>query len=92
MLKKKGMWWVKQEMDLNLKDDWRWELRCIDTGYYDAKVRWIFNLKKIRKMSNVPVIMLSARQEEYDKLYGFELGIDDYVTKPFSTKRIDGKN
>lgn len=45
-------------------------------------------LKKIRKMSNVPVIMLSARQEEYDKLYGFELGIDDYVTKPFSTKEL----
>lgn len=45
-------------------------------------------LKKIRKVSNVPVIMLSARQEEYDKLLGFELGIDDYVTKPFSVKEL----
>ena len=39
--------------------------------------------KEIRKKSNVPIIMLSARSEEYDKLYGFDLGIDDYVTKPF---------
>lgn len=40
--------------------------------------------KEIRKMKDVPVIMLSARGEEYDKLFGFELGIDDYVVKPFS--------
>ena len=43
-------------------------------------------VKEIRKISQVPVIMLSARSEEYDKLYGFDLGIDDYVTKPFSMK------
>ena len=40
--------------------------------------------KEIRKYKNIPVIMLSARGEEYDKLFGFELGIDDYVVKPFS--------
>ena len=39
--------------------------------------------KQIRKMKNVPIIMLSARQEEYDKLFGFDLGIDDYVVKTF---------
>ncbi|GKX65383.1 response regulator transcription factor [Inconstantimicrobium mannanitabidum] len=44
--------------------------------------------KEIRKSSNTPVIMLSARGEEYDKLHGFELGIDDYVVKPFSPKEL----
>jgi DNA-binding response OmpR family regulator len=45
-------------------------------------------IKEIRKHKNTPVIVLSARNEEYDKLYGFDLGIDDYVTKPFSTKEL----
>lgn len=45
-------------------------------------------VKEIRKISQVPVIMLSARSEEYDKLYGFDLGVDDYVTKPFSPKEL----
>lgn len=45
-------------------------------------------IKEIRKMSNTPVIMLSARGEEYDKLFGFEIGVDDYVTKPFSPKEL----
>ena len=40
--------------------------------------------KEIRKIKDIPIIMLSARSEEYDKLFGFELGIDDYVVKPFS--------
>lgn len=44
--------------------------------------------KEIRKESDVPIIMMSARSEEYDKLFGFELGIDDYVTKPFSPKEL----
>ncbi len=44
--------------------------------------------KEIKKMKDVPVIMLSARVEEHDKLTGFELGIDDYVTKPFSPKEL----
>ncbi len=43
---------------------------------------------EIRKTSDVPVIMLSARGEEYDKVLGFEVGIDDYVVKPFSSKEI----
>ena len=45
-------------------------------------------VKEIRKTSAVPVIMISARGEEYDKVLGFELGIDDYVVKPFSSKEI----
>ena len=44
--------------------------------------------KEIKKEKDVPVIMMSARGEEYDKLFGFELGIDDYVTKPFSPKEL----
>ena len=44
--------------------------------------------REIRKTSDVPIIMLSARSEEYDKLFGFELGIDDYVVKPFSPKEL----
>ena len=44
--------------------------------------------KQIKNIDQVPVIMLSARQEEYDKLFGFELGVDDYVTKPFSPKEL----
>lgn len=45
-------------------------------------------VSKIREFSNVPIILLSARQEEFDKLHGFDLGIDDYVTKPFSPKEL----
>lgn len=44
--------------------------------------------KEIRKIKEIPVIMLSARGEEYDKLFGFELGIDDYIVKPFSPKEL----
>lgn len=45
-------------------------------------------VKEIQKLKNIPIIMLSARGEEYDKLFGFELGIDDYVVKPFSPKEL----
>ena len=45
-------------------------------------------VKEIKKINDIPVIMLSARSEEYDKLYGFDLGIDDYVTKPFSPREL----
>ena len=44
--------------------------------------------REIRKNSSTPIIMLSARGEEYDKINGFELGIDDYVVKPFSPKEL----
>lgn len=44
--------------------------------------------KEIKRIKEIPVLMLSARGEEYDKLFGFEIGIDDYVTKPFSPKEL----
>ena len=45
-------------------------------------------VKEIKKIKDIPVIMLSARGEEYDKLFAFEIGVDDYVTKPFSPKEV----
>ena len=44
--------------------------------------------REIRKTSQVPIVMLSARGEEYDRIHGFELGVDDYVVKPFSPKEL----
>ena len=44
--------------------------------------------KKIREKKDIPIIMLSARGEEYDKIHGFEIGIDDYVVKPFSPREL----
>ena len=44
--------------------------------------------REIKKIQDIPVIILSARQEEYDKLFGFDLGVDDYVVKPFSPKEL----
>ena len=46
------------------------------------------SVKEIFKNKKIPVIMLSARGEEYDKLLGFDMGIEDYVTKPFSPKEL----
>ncbi len=45
-------------------------------------------VKKIKEIKDIPVIMLSARTEEIDKLQGFDIGVDDYVTKPFSPKEL----
>lgn len=44
--------------------------------------------KRIKEVKDVPVLVLSAKGEEYDKLYGFEIGIDDYVVKPFSPREV----
>lgn len=52
------------------------------------KMDGIEALREIRKKSNTPVIMLSAKTEEFDKLIGLELGADDYVTKPFSPREV----
>ena len=46
------------------------------------------SVKEIKEIKEVPILMLSARQEEFDKLRGFDIGIDDYVTKPFSPKEL----
>lgn len=45
-------------------------------------------VREIRKFSKIPVIMLSARTETYDKIHGFEIGADDYLPKPFSPKEL----
>jgi len=52
------------------------------------KLDGIEALREIRKKSNTPIIMLSAKTEEFDKLIGLELGADDYVTKPFSPREV----
>lgn len=52
------------------------------------KLDGYYAVKEIRKFSSVPIMMLSARVEEYDRLFGFEVGVDDYVVKPFSPKEV----
>ncbi|MEG1527945.1 MAG: response regulator transcription factor [Clostridia bacterium] len=52
------------------------------------KLDGISAFKEIRKTHNTPIIMLTARGQEYDKLFGFEIGADDYITKPFSPKEV----
>lgn len=47
--------------------------------------------KTIRKTSSVPIIMLSAKDSEFDKVIGLELGADDYVTKPFSNRELQAR-
>ena len=53
-------------------------------------------LRQIRQISQIPIIMLTARGEEQDELFGFELGVDEYISKPFSPKilvaRVDRKS
>lgn len=61
---------------------------CIVLDVMMPKLDGFTTIKEIKKLTDTPVIMLSARQNEYDKLLGFELGIDDYVSKPFSPKEL----
>ena len=61
---------------------------CIILDVMMPKLDGFSTIKEIKKISSTPVIMLSARQNEYDKLLGFELGVDDYVSKPFSPKEL----
>ena len=71
-------------------------VNMIRNNYYQAVVLDIMMpkmdgftaVKSIREFSEVPIILLSARQDEFDKLLGFDLGVDDYVTKPFSPKEL----
>jgi DNA-binding response OmpR family regulator len=44
--------------------------------------------REVRRISSIPILMLTARGEEYDRLFGFELGVDDYIVKPFSPKEL----
>jgi len=61
---------------------------CVILDIMMPKLDGFSACKQIRQIQDVPVIMLSARQEEYDKLFGFELGVVDYVVKPFSPKEL----
>jgi len=61
---------------------------CIIMDIMMPKMDGYTAVKEIKKISNAKIIMLSARAEEFDKLTGFDLGIDDYVTKPFSPKEL----
>ena len=71
-------------------------VRCAENEKFDIVIMDIMMpeldgfsaVQRIRAFSDVPVMLLSARGEEYDKIHGFELGIDDYVTKPFSPKEM----
>ncbi|MBP3892122.1 MAG: response regulator transcription factor [Solobacterium sp.] len=61
---------------------------CVILDIMMPKMDGFTACKQIKAIQPVPIIMLSARQEEYDKLLGFELGVDDYVVKPFSPKEL----
>ncbi len=61
---------------------------CIILDVMMPKLDGFSACREIRKIDDAPIIMLSARTEEYDKLFGFELGVDDYVVKPFSPKEL----
>ncbi|MEG0077558.1 response regulator transcription factor [Anaerorhabdus sp.] len=71
-------------------------IQCVEVEDFDCvildimmpKLDGFSACKQIKKLKDIPVIMLSARQEEYDKLFGFELGVEDYVIKPFSPKEL----
>ena len=71
-------------------------VRCVKEQDFDAIIMDVMMprldgfsaVKEIRKIKDIPVLMLSARGEEYDKLFGFEIGVDDYVVKPFSPKEV----
>lgn len=64
------------------------ELLIVILDIMMPKLDGFTTLTKIKEISEVPIIMLSARQEEHDKLHSFGLGVDDYVTKPFSAKEL----
>lgn len=71
---------------LNLLLNYKYDLMILDIMM--PEMDGYSMLKELPKEKRIPTIMLSARGEEYDKLSGFELGIDDYVTKPFSPKEL----
>lgn len=88
---------IHEGFDIDMASDGLEAVEMCEKNHYDLIVMDIMmpNLdgfsavKDIKKMhENIPVIMLSALGEEYDKVHGFDLGIDDYVVKPFSSKEL----
>lgn len=64
------------------------EMDCIILDVMMPHLDGFSACKEIKKIKDIPIIILSARSQEFDKLYGFDLGIDDYVVKPFSPKEL----
>jgi len=64
------------------------EFDCIILDIMMPKMDGLSAYKEIKKIKDIPTIILSARGDEYDKLLGFDLGVDDYLTKPFSPKEL----
>lgn len=87
---------IKEGYDVVTANDGEAAMREFEAGQFDLVLLDIMLPKKdgweicrdIRKVSNVPIIMLSAKGETFDKVLGLELGADDYVTKPFDTKEL----
>lgn len=85
-----------EEHTVTQAEDGMKAIECVKANDFDViimdvmmpKLDGFSACKEIQKIKKIPVIMLSARGEEFDKLYGFELGIDDYVVKPFSPKEL----
>ena len=75
-----------EAVELCRKDPKRYDLIIMDVMM--PELDGFSAVAEIRKVSQAPVLMLSARGEEYDRIHGFELGVDDYVVKPFSPKEL----
>ena len=75
-----------EAVELYRKDPHRFDLIIMDVMM--PELDGFSAVAEIRKVSSAPVLMLSARGEEYDRIHGFELGVDDYVVKPFSPKEL----
>ena len=71
---------------IDMVDEYKFDLIILDIMM--PKLDGYTACRQIKAKQDIPVIMLSARQEEADKLFGFDLGIDDYLTKPFSPKEL----
>ncbi len=87
---------VNEGYDCDLADDGSVAIDLCERNDYDLiimdimmpNVDGLTAIKEIKEIKDIPTIMLSARKEEEDKLHGFDLGIEDYVTKPFSPKEL----
>ena len=66
----------------------KYDFDCIILDIMMPNLDGYTTCKNIKKIKDIPVIILSARQEESEKLYAFDLGVDDYVTKPFSPREL----
>ena len=87
---------INEGYDCDLAEDGSVAIDLCERNDYDLiimdimmpNVDGLTAIKEIKKIKDIPTIMLSARKEEEDKLHGFDLGIEDYVTKPFSPKEL----